>query len=108
VVIRHSGDWEQVRRFASERELFESPELQSAQPALASVYQRMRAIDLDLRHRTGNEWGIGAIAFYALVGASLYQLGRGKFLPAGATLLFQAVNILLRNAPEKQADELAR
>lgn len=108
VVVRHTGDWEQVRRFASDRELFESPEAASEQPPLASVYQRLRAIDLDLRSRTGNEWGIGAMAFYALVGASLYQLGRGKFLPAGATLLFQAVNIMLENSPEKRTDELAR
>jgi hypothetical protein len=64
--------------------------------ALRGVHDAFQALDLRLKAQSPNGSGLGTYAFYGLVAASLYQLARGNFLPAGATLAHQAMGILFR------------
>ena len=48
-----------------------------------------------LRRRTKNTADLRSVAFTALLGGSIYQMVRGDFLPAGGTMLMQAIDVLL-------------
>jgi hypothetical protein len=62
---------------------------------LTSIYDHFAALDRRLK-TSSSGWGLATWAFYGLAGASVYQLVRGRFLPAGGALAFQALSILLQ------------
>jgi hypothetical protein len=96
VLVTHSGDEKALIDAARERGLFELEVLTDRPSALSSVQQGIDRADAMLRSRTKSDLSLGSVAFYALLGSTGYQIARGNFLPAGATLLFQAFNVMVR------------
>ena len=107
VLVRHSGDFDAVARHAHEHDLFdvqETPhetEAATEAPTSASTArttERVRELlvhaDETLRRQTKGTVDLRIITFAALVGGSAYQLVRGNFLPAGGTMLAQAMSLL--------------
>jgi len=117
VLVRHRGDLDVVARHAREQGLFE---LRDQMPGeheqrlrdedrreangrggltrhartLEEIEKAIREADESLRRRTKGAVDLQALAFGALLGGSAYQLVRGKFLPAGGTMLVQALGLL--------------
>jgi hypothetical protein len=96
VLVTHTGDEKVLIDAARERGLFELAVLTDKATALSSVQQGIDRADAMLRTRTRGDLSLGSVAFYALLGSTGYQIARGNFLPAGATLLFQAFNVMMR------------
>jgi hypothetical protein len=116
VLVRHGGDLDVVARHARAHGLFdlrEREERDEQEPrtdeaaraglsrharALDEIENAIRDADKSLRRRTNGAVDLQALAFGALVGGSAYQLVRGKFLPAGGTMLVQALSLLFGSA----------
>lgn len=113
VLVRHRGDFDAVARHAETLGLFdvrEPPPLGvagMASPEAAMVPNRCTldeirssvvAADEGLRRRTNGVVDLRTVVFGALLGGSAYQLVRGNFLPAGGTMLMQALDVLFGRA----------
>lgn len=112
VLVRHGGDLDVVARHARAQGLFELREQDEQAPrtdeargglsrharTLEDIEKAIRDADASLRRRTHGAVDLQALAFGALLGGSAYQLVRGKFLPAGGTMLVQALGLLFGSA----------
>jgi hypothetical protein len=102
VLLSHEGEADEVLRAAEARGLFEvAAETPRATP-LAHLYDRLAEADRDLVARTEGRWDLATLGFYALLGGSIVQLARGKFMPAGATLALQAFGLVLKQAERRR------
>lgn len=97
VLVYHKGDVAEVMQRAEAQGLFsvasEPPEPHD--DPLEALRGRLLGVNASFRQRTRNVADLRSLAFTALVGGSVYQLFRGKFLPAGGTMLMQAMEVLL-------------
>lgn len=99
VVVQHEADLDAVVQFAADRGLFRVEPLNpESDQLLAGIHDRLGVLDAQLKDRTEGQWGLGSLSFYGLLGASVYQLYKGEFLPAGGTLFIQAFKVLVRAA----------
>ena len=104
VLVHHSGAFEAVARHAHERDLFDVEEQYPASDAAppsptaarATVHVRSFLVHADetIRRQTKGAVDLRLVTFAALLGGSAYQLVQGKFLPAGGTMLAQAMTVL--------------
>ena len=107
VLVHYSGGFDAIARHAHEHDLFdiEEPPRETdaatgppASATAARATERMRALlvhaDEGLRRETKGAIDLRIVTFAALLGGSAYQLVRGNFLPAGGTMLAQAMNVL--------------
>ena len=104
VLVRHDGDFDAIARDAHERDLFdvegprvvdvEAPPSPTAARATEHVREVLLHADEAIRLRTKGAIDLRIVAFSALVAGSAYQLVQGKFLPAGGTMLAQAMSVL--------------
>lgn len=104
VLVRHSGHFDAVARHAHANDLFDVVEEPSGggdvgrSPTEARAVEHLRAFlvhaDESLRQKTRGTVDLRVVAFGALVSGSAYQLAQGKFLPAGGTMLMQALSLL--------------
>ena len=104
VLVRHSGKFDAIARHAHERDLFDIEERRAAEvdippsPAVARATEHVRDAlvhaDDTIRRRTKGAVDLRIVTFAALLGGSAYQLVRGNFLPAGGTMLAQAMSLL--------------
>jgi hypothetical protein len=110
VLVRHGGDLDVVARHARAQGLFELEEREEPRASeargglsrhartLEEIEKAIRDADDSLRRRTNGAVDLQTLAFGALLGGSAYQVVRGKFLPAGATMLVQALGLLFGRA----------
>jgi hypothetical protein len=101
LLILHDGEFAAVARYAESESLFELVAAKRPQP-FAHMENEVQRLDGTLRAATGQRWGVSGLAFYGLVGASLWQLVQGRVLPPSITLAFQALTVF------KQAAEAER
>jgi len=104
VLVRHSGDFQAVARHAHARDLFDVEEQRSdgdgapPSPTAARATEHVRTFlvhaDETIRRQTKGAVDLRLVAFAALLGGSAYQLVQGNFLPAGGTMLAQAMSVL--------------
>lgn len=94
VLIRHQGALDAVLSQARERGMIEMVSIEPAGDPLADLREKVREANDSLRRRTKNGADLRSLAFTALLGGSAYQLLRGAFLPAGGTMLMQALDLL--------------
>ncbi len=71
---------------------------------LSGIARALSGVGASLQSRTEGRWDLSSLSFYALVGAGLYQLARGKFMPAGGALLITAINLVNREADRQRQD----
>jgi len=108
VLVRHSGAFDAVARHAHESDLFDVEEQRetsdgappSPTAARATVHVRAFLVRADetIRRQTNGAVDLRLVTFAALLGGSAYQLARGNFLPAGGTMLAEAMNVLFDRA----------
>jgi hypothetical protein len=111
VLVRHRGDFDAVARHAETHALFDIREppqgdgtddgrgrLVPSVSTIDEIRDAVIAADDELRRRTNGAVDWRTLAFGALLGGSAYQLVRGKFLPAGGTMLLQALDLLFGRA----------
>jgi len=112
VLVRHAGDLGAIAQHARARDLFElsdlptgaAPEGRAAESSSArghaagwtldEVRRRLLRLDEIVRERSNESVDVRMMVFAALLGGSVYQLTRGKFLPAGAAMLMEATKML--------------
>ena len=92
VLILHDGEFSNVASFARSEALFDLVAAARPQP-FANMQNEVQRLDERLRSASGERWGVAGLAFYGLVGASLWQLFQGRVLPPTVTLAFQALNV---------------
>jgi hypothetical protein len=96
------GASEAVLRAGEALGLFEIAEEPPRGTPLAHLYERVLEADRRLAERTEGRWDLATLGFYALLGGSAVQLVRGKFMPAGATLMIQALGLVLKQAERRR------
>lgn len=97
VLFTHEGDFREIVRFAREHGLFDLAEPEpGTDSTLRQFYVQLGAIDARLKEGSAGQWGLSSVAFYALLGAGAYKIVRGDVLPAGITLLIQALSLVVR------------
>jgi hypothetical protein len=67
------------------------------------MQSELSRLDDKLRGASGQRWGVAGLAFYGLVGASVWQLLQGRVLPPTITLAFQALNVYKQALDSEQA-----
>ncbi len=113
VLVRYSGDFAAIARDAHEHDLFDveaPPATADAEPppsptaARATEHVRAFLVRTDgmIRRRTKGAVDLRLVTFAALVSGSAYQLARGNFLPAGGTMLVQAMNVLFGRIEDEE------
>ncbi len=102
LLILHEGEFSSVTRFARSESIFELVVAARPQP-FASMQHEVERLDETLRAASGQRWGAAGLAFYGLVGASLWQLLQGRVLPPTITLAFQALNVYKQAAEAERA-----
>ena len=102
LLILHEGEFGAVARYAQAESLFELVAPRRPRP-FARMENEVQRLDDTLRAATGQRWGVSGLAFYGLVGASLWQLVQGRVLPPTVTLAFQALNVFKQAAEAERA-----
>jgi hypothetical protein len=92
------------------RSVRESGLVQLCEPTVHSTLQRIQTAVEHTDERviadTRGALSLGSLSFFGLLGLGLYQAQRGKFLPAGMTLVTYALEILYRAAERERELEL--
>lgn len=99
VLVRHGGDLERLAEHVVRTGLV-AWRWQASGDVLDELHEHLRAADASLHARTQGRWSLDAIAFYALLGAGIYQISQGVVLPAGVALLTKALSMAERRADE--------
>jgi hypothetical protein len=103
--IGENIDAAEIAEYARERELFHmitagSPNL----PLMLSLVQPVTSIDRSLRKITGGKIDLTSGIFFALLGAGIYQLARGRFsTPPWYTAFWYAFGLFSMYVIEKAA-----
>jgi len=98
VLIMYVGDFKTVLDIAETNGIFK---VKNFELNSAYLYQRVSStfsgINNQVKITTGGLLDLGLIAFFSLIGASIYQISRGNFTaPAWYTALWYAMNIFLK------------
>ncbi|AKF10223.1 hypothetical protein DB32_007372 [Sandaracinus amylolyticus] len=93
VLVRHDGELDVIAAHATRSGLVTWRE-QGDRDVLAELRERMRATDAELHARTQGRWSLDSIAFFALLGAGLFQVASGSILPAGVSMLTKAFSMV--------------
>jgi hypothetical protein len=101
VLVLHRDSVEALGAFAREHGLFDlAPQVIEAppprRPLPQAVGDKLQLADFALRYKTGNKTDLATITFGALIIGAGVQLLRGQFLPASATLLHYALDLVPR------------
>jgi hypothetical protein len=102
LLILHDGEFSNVASYARSEALFDLVSGVRPQP-FASIETEVRRLDARLRAASGERWGVAGLAFYGLVGASVWQLFQGRVLPPTVTLAFQALNVFKQAVDAERA-----
>ncbi len=94
VLLHHRGDLQGVMTQARDQGVFELVEVEPRPDPLELLREYLLAANDAMKRRTKNTADLRSFAFGALLGGSIYQLFRGDFLPAGGTMLMQAIDVL--------------
>lgn len=100
VLLHHRGDLRDLTGQAQEQGVFEVVAVEPAHhhdphEPLEALREKLFEANESIRRRTKNTADLRSVAFTALLAGSMYQLFRGNFLPAGGTMLMQALDVLL-------------
>ena len=94
VLLHHRGDIRDVVKQAEQQGIFELVERPPRGEPLDVLREKLTEVNDSLRGKTKNVADLRSIAFATLIGGSVYQLFHGRFLPAGGTMLMQALDVL--------------
>lgn len=101
VLIRYDGEI-RLRELGAARELFSlTDELTHQKPLLAQVAAGFRGGSSGLREASRGKLDVDSVAFLAYACAGIYQISRGKALPAGLTLLHYALDLIALQRPDQ-------
>lgn len=92
LLVMHDDALASIRDLARGQGLFEVGSSRRPLPFTTMKSEVLRIDDV-LRTASRERWGVAGLTFYGLVGASLWQLARGRLFPPAMTLAFQALNI---------------
>ncbi|HXX82138.1 MAG TPA: hypothetical protein VEI46_11355 [Thermodesulfovibrionales bacterium] len=99
VLILHTLDNQSVAQYATANNMFS---LTGANPSSASLHLRVtetfKGMNNQVRAFTSGEINIGSLAFLGLMGAGIYQIGKGNFTAIPwYTAFWYALNIFLKS-----------
>jgi hypothetical protein len=105
VVLLHEGELTDVLDRAEREGLFavRSSDLED-KSLLGQISDGISELDEEVKKRTDSRWDLSTMGFFALLGASAYQLARGDFLPKGGALALHALALLNRTV-ERERNE---
>ncbi len=106
VLIYHFSSLDEIKGFAEERNLFLIEAKPAPSKALPSerVTAGLKSLDQRIVAITGEMLDGKDAAFSGLLLAAAYQMFKGSVLPAGATLIWYALNLIA----QKQDGDLPR
>jgi len=93
LLLLHTGELSAILSQAQKLGLFEVAPPPS-KPSIRLVRDVIEAADDRVAKRTGDTFSVGKLVFLAMVGASVFQAKNGHFLPAGVTLLKNALEVM--------------
>jgi len=95
----------ELEPFLSELEASSLLVLRPLQPhtPMRRIATAIDALDARVTGETRGAVSLGSAAFFAFIGAGLWQARQGHFLPAGMTLLKYAVEAMAREAERERA-----
>jgi len=109
VLVWHDGSAADVLKFANDRRLLDvSAEEAPDVPPVEAIANSVSRLDERVRAASAGRWSVGAVGFYGLVSATVYQLARGRVLPPAGTLAFQALSVFLRALDADRAQAKGR
>lgn len=95
VLIIHILDVDTIAEYAERNGLFTLVPGEIMHTSVSEgISNQFRALDEQLKTKTSGALDLGSIAFLGLLIASAAQLAKKNIWPAGATLLWYAVNVL--------------
>ncbi len=102
MLVRHRGEFGAVAEHARAQALFElcepvsEPEQRSEGDTLTLGQLRTSIVRANesLRSRTDGSLDLKTIGVAALLAGGVYQCAKGNFLPAGGTMLIQALDLV--------------
>jgi hypothetical protein len=99
LLILHSLDTQAVTQHATARNLFSLSGTTSSSDGLhPRVTETFQGLNNQVKALTSGEMNIGSLAFLALMGAGIYQIGKGNFTAIPwYTAFWYALNIFLKS-----------
>jgi len=95
VLILHTLSVEAIAELGEQNGLFTvTPTEMAFTPLAEGISNHVRTLDERLKAKTSGALDLSSVAFIGLLIAGASQLAKKNFLPAGATLLWYAANVL--------------
>jgi hypothetical protein len=98
VLIQHDEPLEPILAYLSRIELLETLPRRAVRSAVHALQMALERGNARLLHHSRGALSFETLSFFGMLAAGVYQLRRGKFLPAGMTLFTYALESLEREA----------
>lgn len=102
VLVHHHGEFAEIADHARAQDLFEVRTYDPPARTLETLRKTLLEANATLRRRTDGAFDLRTVGVMALLGGSAYQLVRGDFLPAGGTMLMQALDLVFGTARQDE------
>jgi len=106
VLIVHNLDRQTIEQYATAKNLFSLTVAHSSPAGLhPKVSEAFQGMNNQMKAFTSGEINIGGMAFLALMGAGIYQIGRGNFTAIPwYTAFWYALNIFLKSQNDSKME----
>jgi hypothetical protein len=106
LLIAHTLDRQAIEQYATEKTLFSLTGAHSSRAGLhPKVSETFHGLNNQMKAFTSGEINIGGMAFLALMGAGIYQIGKGNFTAIPwYTAFWYALNIFLKSQNDSKME----